>query len=179
MKMLQHEYIVKLLDVFENRDEMYLVMEQLPGGDLFKWLDKRDFKLKESKAKEIAYQIATALEYMHSFGIVHRDIKPENILMTSDKDDATLKLVDFGLSKILGPCEKCVESFGTLSYAAPEVLLQKPYDKTIDSFSLGVIMFMMCGGFLPFDDQDERKIAKKTLFQEPDYNYKTFNDISS
>ena len=103
MKMLQHHNIVKLYDVFESRDSMYIVMELLSGQDMFKWLDKRDFKLPEDKVKNIAHKIATALYYMHSFGIAHRDLKPENILMTSTRDDADLKLVDFGLSKMIGP----------------------------------------------------------------------------
>lgn len=145
---------------------------------MFKWLDKRDFKLPEDKVKVIAHKIATAIYYLHSFGIAHRDLKPENILMTSTKDDADLKLVDFGLSKMIGPEENCTEPFGTLSYAAPEVLLQKPYNKKVDVFSLGVIVFMMLGGFLPFDDLSERNIAKKTIYDEPDLKYKTFADVS-
>lgn len=179
MKILQHDNIVKLHDVFESKDSMYIIMEILNGQDLFKWLDKRDFKLAETTVMEIVHKIAVALYYMHSFGIAHRDLKPENILMTSQGDDAELKLVDFGLSKMIGPTENCLEPFGTLSYAAPEVLLQKPYNKKVDVFSLGVIMFMMLGGFLPFDDLSEKKIAKKTIYDEPDYNYKTFNNISS
>jgi serine/threonine protein kinase len=98
-------------------------MEILTGKDMFRWLDKRDFKLKENQARRLAHEVTTALYYMHAFGIAHRDLKPENILMTSEKDDAELKLVDFGLSKIIGPKEVCNEPFGTLSYAAPEVLL--------------------------------------------------------
>jgi serine/threonine protein kinase len=82
---------------------MYIVMELLQGNDLFKWLDKRNFKLTEEKARAVAYKIACALLFMHHYGIIHRDIKPENILMTDTTDDADLKIVDFGLSKMLGP----------------------------------------------------------------------------
>lgn len=71
----------------------------------------------------MSHEIATAIFYLHSFGIAHRDLKPENILMTSTEDDAKPKLVDFGLSKIIGPKETCNDPFGTLSYVAPEVLL--------------------------------------------------------
>lgn len=90
---------------------------------MFKWLDKRDFKLPEDTVRDIVHKMTTAIYYMHNFGIAHRDLKPENILMTSKNDDAELKLVDFGLSKIIGPKESCNEPFGTLGYAAPEVLL--------------------------------------------------------
>ena len=71
----------------------------------------------------MVHQIASALYYLHSYGIVHRDLKLENILMCDDTDDSELKLVDFGLSKILGPNETSVDPFGTLSYVAPEILL--------------------------------------------------------
>lgn len=89
-------------------------MEYLAGGDLFTFLDKRDFKITEDRARSIASQIASALYYLHSYGIAHRDIKLENILMVDQTDDTELKLVDFGLSKLLGPNETCNDPFGTL-----------------------------------------------------------------
>ena len=89
-------------------------MENLRGGDLFTYLEKRNFIVTEKRAKEMAHQMTTAIYYLHSFGIVHRDLKPENILMESDADDAELKLVDFGLSKIIGPSETSLDPFGTL-----------------------------------------------------------------
>jgi serine/threonine protein kinase len=123
LKMCQHPNIIRLLDLFENEDHIYIVMELLVGGDLFTYLEKRNFSIPEKRAKELAHQIATALYYLHSFGIAHRDLKPENILMESDDDEADLRIVDFGLSKIIGPNESSIDPFGTLSYVAPEVLL--------------------------------------------------------
>lgn len=98
-------------------------MELLQGGDLFTYLEKRNFELTERRAKQLSHQLATALYYLHSFGVAHRDLKPENILMVSDDENADLKIVDFGLSKIIGPNESSLDPFGTLSYVAPEVLL--------------------------------------------------------
>lgn len=109
--------------MFENQDYIYIVMENLSGGDLFNYLERRDFVITEERAKELSHQLATALFYLHSFGIAHRDLKPENILMVSDDDTSDLKIVDFGLSKIIGPNESSLDPFGTLSYVAPEVLL--------------------------------------------------------
>lgn len=87
---------------------------------MFQYLDKRDFKISEDRARSIAHQIASALYYLHSYGIAHRDIKLENILMSETSDDSELKLVDFGLSKILGPNETTTDPFGTLvSYTLP------------------------------------------------------------
>jgi len=179
LKICQHPSIIKLLDVFENQDYIYIVMEYLKGGDLFNYLEKRDFTITESKARELTHSIATGLFYLHSFGIAHRDLKPENILMTDDTDDAQPKLVDFGLSKIVGPSEKCNDPFGTLSYVAPEVLLQKPYDKSVDLWSLGVIIYLLLSGTLPFDDDDDREIARQTIHDEVDFSYHVWKKVGS
>lgn len=179
LKICQHPSIIKLLDVFENQDYIYIVMEYLKGGDLFNYLEKRDFTIPESKARELTHSIATGLFYLHSFGIAHRDLKPENILMTDESDEAQPKLVDFGLSKIVGPSEKCNDPFGTLSYVAPEVLLQKPYDKSVDLWSLGVIIYLLLSGTLPFDDDDDREIARQTIHDEVDFSYHVWKKIGS
>lgn len=83
LKMCQHPFIIRLLDIFENQDYIYIVMESLPGGDLFTHLEKRKFTITEKRAKAITHQISTALYYLHSFGVAHRDLKPENILMVN------------------------------------------------------------------------------------------------
>lgn len=89
-------------------------MEYCAGGDLFSYIEKRQFKLSEQKACSIIHKLATSVYYLHSYGITHRDLKPENILMTDNSDESDIKLVDFGLSKIIGPNETCNEPFGTL-----------------------------------------------------------------
>lgn len=86
----------------------------MEGGDLFCYLEKREFKISEDRARSIAHQIAAAIYYIHSYGIAHRDMKLENIMMVDKGDHSELKLVDFGLSKILGPNETSTEPFGTL-----------------------------------------------------------------
>lgn len=103
LKLCQHPNIIRLLDVFENMEYIYIVLEYMAGGDLFNYLEKREFKITEDKARQIAHMIASALYYLHSYGIVHRDLKLENILMVDSNNDSELKIVDFGLSKILGP----------------------------------------------------------------------------
>ena len=163
LKMCQHPHIIRLLDIFENQDYIYIIMEQLNGGDLFSYLEKRKFTVPESRAKKMSHQIATALYYLHSFGVAHRDLKPENILMVDNSDTSDLKIVDFGLSKIIGPNETSLDPFGTLSYVAPEVLLQKPYGKEVDYWSLGVITYLLLSRVLPFDDEDDKEIARQTI----------------
>jgi 5'-AMP-activated protein kinase catalytic alpha subunit len=114
LKICQHPYIIRLYDVFENVDHIYIIMEYCGGGDLFSYIEKRGFRLEEKRAAEIIHKLCTAVYYLHSYGITHRDLKPENILMTDHTDTADLRLVDFGLSKIIGPTELCTEPFGTL-----------------------------------------------------------------
>lgn len=126
-------------------------MECLKGGDCFTYLHSRNFAISENRARAIAHQLATAIFYMHSFGIAHRDLKPENILMKDMTDESEIKLVDFGLSKTFGPGETCSEPYGTICYVAPEILLQQPYDKSVDCWSLGIIIYLMLARHLPFD----------------------------
>ena len=91
-----------------------LVMEHCSGGDLFSYIEKRGFRLPEQRAASLIHKLSTAIFYIHSYGIAHRDLKPENILMTDNSEDADIRLLDFGLSKIIGPSETCTEPFGTL-----------------------------------------------------------------
>ena len=178
LKMCQHPHIIRLLDIFENQDYIFIVMEALKGGDLFTYLEKRDFKITEKRAQELIIQLGTALYYLHSFGIAHRDLKPENIMMENDSETAGCKLVDFGLSKIIGPNESSTDSFGSLSYVAPEVLMRKPYGRAIDVWSLGVIAYMLLGRVLPFDDEDDREIARQTIQDAPDFEFKPWDKVS-
>ena len=169
MKISKHPYIVKLFDVFENRMYIYIIMELCKGGDLFSYLEKRSFKINEYRAAELTKHIMTALYFLHSFGIVHRDIKPENIMMTDDSETSDIRLIDFGLSKLLGPNVKCEESFGTLGYVAPEVLMEQPYDKSVDYWSIGIVAYLLITGCLPFDDEDPKEIIRQTLYDNVPY----------
>ncbi len=123
LKICQHPNIIRIYDVFEDYENIYIsesfsitnvVMEYCGGSDFHVYLSKRSFKLEERRAAEIIYEISTAIFYLHSFGIAHRDIKPENILMTDNTDTADIRILDFGLSKFIGPGQKSQESFGTL-----------------------------------------------------------------
>jgi serine/threonine protein kinase len=89
-------------------------MEYCSGSDLFSYIEKRGFILSEQQSARLINKLSTAIFYIHSYGVAHRDLKPENILMTDSNDDSDIRLLDFGLSKILGPSETCIEPFGTL-----------------------------------------------------------------
>ena len=163
LKKCCHPNIIKMVDLFEDHKFFFIVLEYMEGGDLFDYLDRRDFVITEARAKEIARQLVSAVEYLHSYGIVHRDLKLENIMMETDSETATPRICDFGLSKMIGPEDTACEPFGTVAYAAPEVLQGKSYDKRVDVWSLGVIFHVLCGGSLPFDSEDNSEIAKKVL----------------
>jgi len=167
LKIGQHPNIIKLYDIYENENYIYIIMEYCSGGDLLSYFEYHEYELPETKVCEIIHKLSMAIYYLHSYGIVHRDLKPENILMTDLSMQADIRLLDFGLSKIVGNDEKCTEPYGTLSFVAPEVLQGKPYDKSVDLWSIGIIAFLLLCGYLPFDDKhSEREIARQTI-QDP------------
>ena len=179
LKIGQHPNIITLYDVIENEDKIYIIMEYCSGSDLFEYIEKRNFKLPEKRAAEIIRKLSSAIYYLHSFGIIHRDLKPENILMTDDSDDADIRLLDFGLSKIISQGEKCNEPYGTLSYVSPEVLKNIPYDQKADLWSIGIITYLLLSGVLPFDDENDNKaIARKTVFEKTPFYPSLWNHIS-
>ena len=179
LKIAKHPNIIKLYDVFENEKLIYIIMEYCAGGDLFSYIEKRGFRLKEERAAEIIHKLCTAVYFLHQYGIVHRDLKPENILMTDDSDTADIRLVDFGLGKIIGPGETCTEPFGTFSYVAPEVLQEKPYNFKVDLFAIGIITYLLVAGFLPFDHEtSEKEIARQTVYEPTPFPSSIWKNIS-
>jgi len=166
--------------VFENADYIYIVLEYCDGGDLFSYLEKRNFSIKEEKAANIIKQLSQAISYLHSYGVIHRDIKPENILMMNDSDNAEVKILDFALSDILNPGQVCNESYGTISYVAPEILLGYSYSFPADLWSIGVLAYLLLVGCLPFDhESDEREIARMTIDDPPNFTEKRWRKIST
>ena len=180
MKLCHHPNVVQLLDHFENAEYIFIVMEYIRGGRLTDYMKEKKYNFTEKRAAEIIYQIALGVKYLHKYGIIHRDLKPDNIMLTEASDKGKIKIMDFGLSKILGKKEKTVDGFGTLTFVSPEVLIRKPYNKEIDIWSIGVILYLLMSGDLPFDDEedDEQKIAKSIVFNEVEFPQKKFGNKS-
>jgi serine/threonine protein kinase len=143
---------------------MYLVMEYCPGGELFdKIASQKDQVFNESEAANIMMKLLRAINHCHAWGVTHRDIKPENIMYG---DDGEIKLIDFGLSKVLEEKQnkggRSLNTIaGTLAYMAPEVITEHYDPKHCDIWSLGVLMYLMVSGYLPFQAENRNMIYKK------------------
>ncbi|KAI1379035.1 Pkinase-domain-containing protein [Hypoxylon crocopeplum] len=150
MKLIDHPNVIKLYDIWENRSEIYLVMEYVPEGDLYSYIVKAA-PLSEVEGMSYFRQLLSAVEYVHSFNICHRDLKPENILIT---EGGQVKITDFGMSAMhQGPNHRLRTSCGSPHYAAPELLKMGPYrGEQSDIWSLGVILYGLLSNSLPFSD---------------------------
>ncbi|KAH7065163.1 serine/threonine-protein kinase GIN4 [Macrophomina phaseolina] len=157
MKLLNHSNIVKLFDVWENRSELYLIMEYVEGGELFGYIDE-SVGLPEMETVFIFRQIVAALLYCHRIKIHHRDLKPENILI--DAENLTIKLVDFGMAALQPEGRWLSTPCGSPHYAAPEVIRYKQYDGgQADVWSCGVILYVMLTGQPPFTYNDRQDLT--------------------
>lgn len=180
MKLCKHKNIVGLLDHYENNEYIFIVMEYLAGGDLGNYAKKRKYDFSEEEVRIILYQITKGIDYLHKYGVAHRDLKPDNIMLHKKGSINYLKIMDFGLSKILGPQEKVADGFGTLSFVAPEVLVRKPYNKEVDIWSIGITLYYILTGTLPFDNSEDNEevIAKKIVFSKLEFYDKKWKKIS-
>ena len=180
LKICQHPHILKLYDVIENDEKLYIITELIEGPELYAYLEKENFDIDESIANKIIKKLTSALFYLNIFGIVHRDIKPENILLSNNSSNYNIKLIDFGLGIILGPNEKSEQPFGTVSYVSPEVLCGEKYDKSVDIWCIGILTYFMLVGKLPYDDPDdnENEIARQTINDPIPFIEEKWNIIS-
>lgn len=160
LKLCQHPHIVRLYEVIENADYIFLVMELLKGGTLRDYAKKNKSALTEEPAKKIVRSISLALEYLERYGIVHRDIKLINILNANVSGSIDIKLVDFGLAVILAPGQKCHSFAGTLHFCAPEVILGLPYAQSVDVWGLGIITYYLLYHKLPFAADNDPELKK-------------------
>uniref|UniRef100_A0A3Q4HLB3 Maternal embryonic leucine zipper kinase n=1 Tax=Neolamprologus brichardi TaxID=32507 RepID=A0A3Q4HLB3_NEOBR len=165
MKNLSHQHICRLYQVIETSTQIFMVLEYCPGGELFDYIIAKD-RLSEEETRVFFRQIVSAMAYVHSQGYAHRDLKPENLLIDGDHN---LKLIDFGLcAKPKGGLGyELMTCCGSPAYAAPELIQGKAYiGSEADVWSMGVLLFALLCGHLPFDDDNcmilYRKITRGT-----------------
>uniref|UniRef100_A0AAQ5XNM2 non-specific serine/threonine protein kinase n=1 Tax=Amphiprion ocellaris TaxID=80972 RepID=A0AAQ5XNM2_AMPOC len=160
MKTLNHPNIVQLFEVIETEKTLYLIMEYASGGEVFDYLVAHG-RMKEKEARAKFRQIVSAVHYCHQKNIVHRDLKAENLLLDADSN---IKIADFGFSNEFTEGSKLDTFCGSPPYAAPELFQGKKYDgPEVDIWSLGVILYTLVSGSLPFDGQNLKELRERVL----------------
>ncbi|CAN9510427.1 unnamed protein product [Ophioblennius macclurei] len=160
MKNLSHQHICRLYQVIETSTQIFMILEYCPGGELFDYIIAKD-RLSEEETRVFFRQIVSAMAYVHSQGYAHRDLKPENLLIDEDQN---LKLIDFGLcAKPKGGLGyELMTCCGSPAYAAPELIQGKAYiGSEADVWSMGVLLFALLCGYLPFDDENCMALYRK------------------
>ncbi|CAM9505169.1 unnamed protein product, partial [Choristocarpus tenellus] len=163
LKLNRHKNVVELYEVVDSLDKVYLIMEVADGGELFDYIVSHH-RLQERKACNFFHQVVDGVDYLHQRGVTHRDLKPENILLQSSACGWILKIVDFGLSNLHQDGRLLQTACGSPCYAAPEMIAGKKYvGPAADIWSLGVVLFAMVCGYLPFEDKNTSLLYKKII----------------
>ncbi|XP_014907612.1 ribosomal protein S6 kinase alpha-5 isoform X3 [Poecilia latipinna] len=150
-----HPNIVKLHEIYHDQLHTFLVLELLGGGELLERI-RRKQHFSETEASRIMRKLVSAVSHMHDVGVVHRDLKPENLLFTDESENSEIKIIDFGFARLKPPDNQLLKTpCFTLQYAAPEILKYNGYDESCDLWSLGVILYTMLSGQVPFQCQEK------------------------
>ncbi|CAG9328365.1 unnamed protein product [Blepharisma stoltei] len=177
LKRVDHPNIIRFFEAYEDERYIYLAMELCTGGDLLRLMTKNDH-IDENKSKIILRQMLLAINHLHNNNIIHRDLKPENFLFESEDDNAALKLVDFGLSsKFRNRRMSMHKAVGTVYYLAPE-MIKGAYNFKCDMWSIGVIMFVMLSGKLPFWSKFDCETCHQILNGAPEFIEPIWENIS-
>ncbi|CAN0407763.1 unnamed protein product [Ascophyllum nodosum] len=180
MKTTNHPNIVRLQEVYRptSEDMLYLVLDRLSGGNL-EDLCGRKGRIEEIQAAYIVTQIVDAVRYCHDLNIAHRDLKLANCMFVDDSDAPIVKLIDFGLCMNFKDSKKSSAFVGTMTYAAPEVVMKnKRHGLECDMWSIGVMTYRLVGGNLPFIVSDAAVLAKMIKYEDPPYPDEIWGDVS-
>ena len=175
LRKVDHPNIVKIYETFADNDYFYIVMEYCSGVELFDYIE-HNTNLSEETAAALTKSILGSIKHLHSMKICHRDLKPENIIF--DMNSQELKLVDFGLSKVINEGTYLETKVGTPFYVAPEVLRGK-YNKQCDMWSVGVIAYVLLSGYPPFYGDNNKETYRKILKCEYEFNEDEFGRVST
>ena len=167
---MHNPFVIKVYKIYEDKNNFLIIMEYCEGGELFNYIVKKK-RLSEDESSYFFFQLINGIEYIHSKGIAHRDLKPENLLLSKNK---ILKIIDFGLSNFYDGQKRLQTPCGSPCYASPEMVKGKKYDGfNIDIWAIGVILFAMLCGYLPFEDDenDTDVLFNEIIRNKIDYPY--------
>ena len=173
--------IVQLYEVYEEKAFCYLIMEVMEGGELLECIIEKKTTFTEKEARSAVRCVLRALAYLHSNRVAHRDIKPENLLLSDpyQKDLNSVKLADFSFARQVQKRNDCRTLCGTPGYLSPEMLEKFPaYDVKCDVWSVGCLLFLLLGGFLPFDDEDDEVVFDLTRQGRFEFRPEFWNSVS-
>ncbi|KAM8893156.1 death-associated protein kinase 2 isoform 2-T3 [Spinachia spinachia] len=178
LQQLQHNNVVTLHDVYENRTDVVLILELVSGGELFDFLAQKE-SLSEEEATQFMKQILDGVEYLHSKRIVHFDLKPENIMLL-DRNVALprIKLIDFGLAHKLEAGADFKNIFGTPEFVAPEIVNYEPLGLEADMWSIGVITYVLLSGASPFLGDTKQETLGNISAMDYDFDEELFSNTS-
>ncbi|KAK3086349.1 hypothetical protein FSP39_017249 [Pinctada imbricata] len=179
LRRVKHSYIIQLIEVFETKDKVYMVMELATGGELFdRIIAKGSFT--ERDATRVLNMVLDGVKYLHGLGITHRDLKPENLLYYHPGHDSKIMITDFGLSSTRkGPENFMRTTCGTPEYIAPEIIARKPYMCQVDMWAVGVITYILLSGTMPFDDENKTRLYRLILKAKYSYAGEHWKDVSA
>ena len=174
---LDHPNIIKFYETYHDECFFHIVMELCKGKEILRQMNK-DGHMDEKKVVNIIFKVLLAIAHCHNRGITHRDLKPENILFDSNKEDAEIKLIDFGLSRKYDKEQKMHSILGTPYYVAPEVL-KGEYDEKCDIWSIGAVAYLLLCGEPPFTGNSNNEIFKKIVNDNVRFNFYKWKNISN
>eukprot|EP01121_Diplochlamys_sp_Union-15-3_P020598 TRINITY_DN8061_c0_g1_i1.p1 TRINITY_DN8061_c0_g1~~TRINITY_DN8061_c0_g1_i1.p1 ORF type:complete len:373 (+),score=90.70 TRINITY_DN8061_c0_g1_i1:3-1121(+) len=176
MKRVDHKNILKLHEIYESDDKVYIVMELVNGSELFDRIVDKGYYT-EKNAINVIKQILSAVAYLHDQEIAHRDLKPENLLCSGEGSEEIVKIADFGLSKMFSG-DELMTSCGTPGYVAPEVLMSEKYDKSVDMWGVGIITYILLAGYPPFYAENDTALFEKIMNAEYDFDDECWDEVS-
>lgn len=176
MSKLKHPNIIRLYETYIERNYYYLVMEMMVGGELLDRVVQKTF-YNEKEARDTCLILFEAMRYCHSKKVAHRDLKPENLLLQSNDSDSDIKIADFGFAKKVPPAGLRTMC-GTPGYVAPEILNRTPYDTQCDLWGLGVIVYILLGGYSPFEEKSQDLLFEKIRAGDYEFHPEFWDPVS-
>jgi calcium/calmodulin-dependent protein kinase I len=170
-------HVVRLLDFYVEPNALYMVQVYAQGGDVFDRLGTRK-SYNEKNARDLAKILLETIASLHDMTIVHRDLKPENLLLKDKLDDTSVLVADFGFSRHVLPDAYCTTRCGTPAFVAPEILLGTPYRFSPDLWSIGCLLYMLLGGYPPFQGPNHRALFRKVRAGDYVFHAKYFGNVS-